>query len=84
MRLWLGIFPLALALALAALPVWRITQGRLTLRGALGLWISAAGFGLLALAAFALEGADLQTAVWSGVVLLAVGNLVQRRLTRHV
>jgi hypothetical protein len=81
-RLWLGILPLALALALITLPLWRIAQGRLTPRAALGLWISGAGFGLLALAAFALEGVDLRTALWSGIVLLAVGNLVQRRITR--
>lgn len=82
MRVWLGALPLVLALALAMLPTWRVVQGRLTPARALGLWISAAGFGLLALGAFALDGADLQAALWSGVVLLAVGNLVQRRMMR--
>lgn len=82
MRVWLGILPLVLALALVILPTWRVTQGRLTPARALGLWISATGFGLFAVGAFALEGADLRAALWSGVVLLAVGNLVQRRMMR--
>jgi hypothetical protein len=79
-RLWLGLLPLLLGSALVVLPAWRIAQGRLTVRGALGLWISAAGFGLLAFAALRLDGGALQGALWMGIVLLGAGNLVQRRV----
>ena len=66
------------SLALLVLPTVRVLQGRLDPRAVLGLWISGAGFGLLAAAGLVLEGDDAQTAVLLGVTGAIVGWLVQR------
>lgn len=71
------------ALALLVLPAVRVAQGRLDARDAAGLWVSGAGFALLAAAALALEGAAAHGAVVSGVVLAVIGNVAQRRRARR-
>jgi hypothetical protein len=44
------------------------------------LWVSGAGFALLAAAALVLGGSAANGAVLGGVVLAVVGNIVQRRV----
>lgn len=66
------------ALALLVLPTVRVLQGRLHPRSVMGLWMSGAGFGLLALAGLVLEGDAAQTAVLVGVVATILGWLSQR------
>lgn len=76
---FLGVIAAVFAIALLGLPTLRVAQGRLAARHAAGLWISGGGFLLLALAAFALEGAAAQTAVLVGVIAAVAGNVIQRR-----
>jgi hypothetical protein len=70
------------ALALLVLPAARVAQGAIPLRNALGLWVSAVGFGLLAAAALLLSGPAANRAVLAGVVVAVVGSVIQRRSTR--
>jgi hypothetical protein len=67
------------ALALVVLPALRVAQGHLTAAGAAGLWVSGAGFALLAAAALLLSDAAAHGAILAGVVLAVVGNVIQRR-----
>jgi drug/metabolite transporter (DMT)-like permease len=71
------------ALALLTLPTWRVLQGRLPVRQALGLWISGLGFALLAAAGLLLEDGAARAAVMAGVLAAVAGNIVQRRNTRE-
>ncbi|CAN5658885.1 hypothetical protein BH23GEM10_BH23GEM10_15800 [soil metagenome] len=80
MRLVAGAFAAAFALALMVLPLIRVRQRRLPARHAVGLWMAAAGFMLLAFAAFGVLGAAAPATVLGGAVLAIVGNVVQRRL----
>ena len=75
----LGALAALFALALLALPAWRVLQGRLSVRHATGLWIAGPGFAVLAAAALATEGTG---PVLLGVALAVLGNIVQRRNTR--
>jgi hypothetical protein len=68
------------ALALLALPSVRVARGKLPAGEAVGLWVSGAGFALLAAAALVLGGSAANGAVLGGVVLAVVGNIVQRRV----
>ncbi len=70
------------ALMLIVLPTLRVARGYLPVRGAAGLWISGAGFALLAAAALVLDGDAASPAILVGVTLAVVGNIVQRRATR--
>jgi hypothetical protein len=80
----LGSIAAIFALLLLGLPTLRVAQGRLTPRAALGLWISGAGFLLLALAAFVLAGDVALSATLAGVALAVTGNVVQRRSNSRV
>jgi len=73
-----GIF----AFMLLVLPTVRVLQGALEPRMATGLWLSGAGFLLLALAALVLEGDDAATLTLVGIGLAVAGNIVQRRRTK--
>jgi hypothetical protein len=78
----LGAIAAIFALLLLGLPSIRVAQGALTVRAALGLWISGAGFLLLALAAFVLAGDAALVATLAGVAAAVAGNIVQRRMTQ--
>jgi hypothetical protein len=78
----LGAMAALFALVLLLLPTMRVAQGRLQPEQALGLWISGAGFLLLALAALVLSGDVAMMATLVGVVAAVAGNIVQRRATR--
>jgi hypothetical protein len=78
----LGGIAAAFALLLLVLPTLRVTQGRLSPRQALGLWISGGGFLLLALAALVLTGDAARSATIAGVAAAVAGNIVQRRSAR--
>jgi multidrug transporter EmrE-like cation transporter len=67
---------------LIVLPALRVARGELEARRAIGLWISGAGFVLLALAAFVLRGEAAHAAVLAGVTAAVAGNIVQRHLTK--
>jgi hypothetical protein len=67
---------------LLIMPTIRVAQGRLSPYLALGLWISGAGFLLLALAALVLAGDAARTATLVGVTAAITGNIVQRRRTK--
>jgi hypothetical protein len=71
------------ALVLVVLPALRVASGRLPVRQAAGLWIAAAGFALLAAAAFVVAEDAVPGVMLAGVVLAVAGNLVQRRVTRR-
>lgn len=79
----LGGIAAVFALLLLVLPTLRVTQGRLVARDALGLWISGAGFLLLALAAFVLTGDAAFIATLAGIVIAVAGNIIQRRVTKR-
>lgn len=64
---------------LLVLPTVRVAQGKLAPRQALGLWISGAGFLLLALAGLVLRPAEGRTAILLGVTAAVIGNIIQRR-----
>jgi drug/metabolite transporter (DMT)-like permease len=70
------------AAGLLVLPTIRVMQGRLAPRQAVGLWVSGAGFLLLALAGLVLRPAEGRTAVLLGVTAAVVGNIIQRRNAR--
>jgi hypothetical protein len=78
----LGAIAAIFALMLLVLPTVRVAQGVLTVRAALGLWVSGAGFLLLALAAFVLAGDAALIATLAGVAAAVAGNIVQRRMTQ--
>lgn len=77
----LGAFAALFALALLALPAWRVLQRRLPVHHAVGLWIAGAGFATLAAAALVVEE-QTTPALILGVALTVTGNIVQRRNTR--
>jgi hypothetical protein len=79
----LGALAGAFALLLLVLPAVRVAQGRLTTTQAMGLWISGAGFAMLAMAALVVEGDAVGAAILIGVTATVVGNIVQRRANRH-
>lgn len=79
---FLGVFAAAFAGVLLLLPALRVAQGRLPAHLATGLWISGAGFLLLALAALVLRGGLATAAVLAGVTCAVAGNIIQRRRTR--
>lgn len=79
----LGVLAAIFAVLLIALPAVRVAQGRLPVRQAVGLWISGAGFLLLALAALVLRGDAVPRALFAGVIAAVAGNIVQRRTTRQ-
>ncbi|MEX2528622.1 MAG: hypothetical protein WEA09_13400 [Gemmatimonadota bacterium] len=64
---------------LLVFPSVRVSQGRLTARGAVGLWLAGTGFLLIALAALVLSGSLANGAVLIGAALAILGNLLQRR-----
>lgn len=66
-------------LVLLVFPTIRVSQGRLTARGAVGLWLAGTGFLLIAMAALVLSGSVANGAVLIGAALTILGNLVQRR-----
>jgi hypothetical protein len=78
----LGGIAAVFALLLLMLPAVRVAQGRLSARNALGLWISGAGFLLLAVAALVLAGDAAMIATLVGVAAAVAGNIVQRRAVR--
>jgi hypothetical protein len=78
----LGGIAAVFALLLLMLPAVRVAQGRLSVRNALGLWISGAGFLLLAVAALVLAGDAAMIATLVGVAAAVAGNIVQRRAVR--
>jgi hypothetical protein len=78
----LGVVAGLCALALLVLPAVRVGQGAIPVRMALGLWIAGVGFGLLAVAALALDGPAANAAVMPGVALAVLGNFIQRWQTR--
>jgi len=78
----LGTLALMFGVALVALPAWRVVQGLLTVRQAVGLWTSGVGFLLLAAAALLVEGDLAQSAVRAGVVVMVVGYFVQQLAAR--
>jgi hypothetical protein len=78
MRL-LGFIAAVFATLLLVLPTVRVLQGRLPARLAVGLWISGAGFLLLAVAALALSGDAALLATLAGVSSAVAGNILQRR-----
>ncbi|HSJ23823.1 MAG TPA: hypothetical protein VK929_03995 [Longimicrobiales bacterium] len=75
----LGVVAGVFALLLLVLPTLRVMQGRLSPHMALGLWVSGAGFLLLALAALVLSGDDARTATLLGVAAAVAGNVIQRK-----
>jgi hypothetical protein len=75
----LGVAAGAFAALLIVLPTARVAQGRLKPRQAIGLWISALGFALLAAAALLLDTDAAPPAVLAGVVITVIGNVIQRR-----
>jgi hypothetical protein len=79
----LGGMAAVFALVLLVMPTMRVAQGRLQPDQALGLWISGAGFLLLALAALVLAGDAAMIATLVGVAAAVAGNIVQRRATRR-
>jgi multidrug transporter EmrE-like cation transporter len=78
----LGTIAALFAALLLVLPALRVAQQRLALRHAVGLWISGAGFLMLALAALVLRGGTIRIALLTGIVLAVAGNIMQRHLTR--
>jgi hypothetical protein len=78
----IGAIAAVFALLLLTLPTLRVVQGHLTPRQAMGLWISGAGFLLLALGALVLVGDAGRHATLAGVVAAVIGNIVQRRSTQ--
>jgi hypothetical protein len=78
----LGAMAALFALVLLLLPTMRVAQGRLQPEQAHGLWISGAGFLLLALAALVLTGDAAMIAALVGVIAAVAGNVLQRRAKR--
>jgi hypothetical protein len=79
---FLGYLAAVFALLLLGMPTYRVIEGRLPVHLAVGLWISGAGFLLLALAALVLEGDAAFRATLVGVGAAVAGNIVQRRRTQ--
>lgn len=77
----LGILAAVFAALLLVFPAVRVAQGRLPVRRAAGLWISGAGFLLLASAALVLRGEAVGRALLAGIAATVIGNIVQRRAT---
>lgn len=75
----LGSLAAVFGLVLLVFPSVRVSQGRLTARGAVGLWLAGTGFLLIALAALVLSGSLANGAVLIGAALTILGNLMQRR-----
>lgn len=75
----MGVAAALFASALVVLPTVRVLQGRLPARQAMGLWIAAVGFALLASAALLLDRDTAPAAVVAGVITTVIGNFVQRR-----
>jgi hypothetical protein len=78
----LGTIAAAFAVMLLVLPTVRVLQGGLAPRMATGLWISGAGFLLLAAAALVLDGEDAASVTLIGIGLAVAGNIIQRRRTK--
>jgi drug/metabolite transporter (DMT)-like permease len=79
---FLGTIAAMFAVLLLLLPTVRVAQGRLTPRTAAGLWISGAGFLLLAVAALHLTGDAALVTALAGVAATVAGNIVQRRISQ--
>lgn len=82
LRTAFGVLSGVFALLLLGAPLARVAQQRLSLRRAVGLWISGAGFAFLSAAALVLEGGRAQNAVVLGVVVTGAGAVVQAALGR--